>query len=175
MAAYPEPDLSLTDPAAEEEMAVLIEATRALRNFRAELGIAPGMRLQALAVPSAERARVALTANTGLIAQLARLSAFDLASAAPSPESGKWIGTPVTGAEVFLEIGDAMDIDKELARIDKELAEIEKQVARADGMLGNPGFTEKAPAEKIQQERDRLTAWREKQAKLEERRKLFAG
>ena len=175
LAAYPEPTPEWTDGVAEDQMAVLIEATRALRNLRAELGIAPGVRLQAQAIASAEGARQALADNCTLIAELARLSGLALTAVAPSPESGKWIGTPIAGAEVFLEIGDAMDIGKELARIDKELAEIDKQVTRCEGMLNNPGFTEKAPVEKILQERDRLAAWQDKKEKLGERRRMFSG
>ena len=175
LAAYPEANSELTDASAEEQMAVLIEATRALRNLRAELGIAPGVRLQAQALPSADGPRRALEGNTILIAELARLSGLTLTTSAPSPESGRWIGTPIGGAEVFLEIGDGMDIGKELARIDKELAEIEKQIARAEGMLNNSSFTERAPAEKIRQEQERLVSWQEKKGKLLERRRMFAS
>jgi valyl-tRNA synthetase len=174
IAPYPEPQSDWNDPAAEAQMGVLIEATRALRNLRAELGIAPGARLQAQAVPSSADARRTLDENKELIAELAKLSALSISQTAPDPTTGKWIGTPVSGAQVFLEIGDAMDIGKELARIDKELAEVDKQVSRCEGMLDNPSFTERAPAEKIQQERDRLAGWLEKRSGLQERRRQFA-
>ena len=154
-------------------MGLLIEATRSLRNLRAELGIAPGVRLKAMALPAAEQADETLTANRELIAELARLATLEIGRAAPTAESGKWIGTPINGAEVFLEIGDALDIGKEVARIEKELAEIEKQIARCEGMLSNPSFAEKAPPEKIQQERDRLIGWQEKRSKLQERQSLL--
>ena len=58
--------------------------------------------------------------------------ALEMWASAPTPDTGKWIGAPIGGAEVFLEIGDALDIDKELARIDKELGDVEKQVARCE-------------------------------------------
>jgi valyl-tRNA synthetase len=174
LAPYPQPTDELNDRGAEGQMGVLIEATRALRNLRAELGLAPGARLQAQAVATSADSRVALGENAELIAELAKLSRLTLSESAPDASTGKWIGTPITGAEVFLEIGDAMDIGKELARIDKELAEIDKQVSRCEGMLGNPRFTEKAPADKIQQERDRLAAWLEKRVSLQERRQQFA-
>jgi valyl-tRNA synthetase len=174
IASYPQASAELDDPEAEARMAVLIEATRALRNLRAELGIAPGIRLAGQAVASSATAREALAENAELISELARLSGLAIAEAAPVPESGKWIATPIAGAEVFLEIGEALDVGKELARIDKELAEIAKQVARCEGMLGNPSFTERAPADKIQQERDRLAGWLDKKTKLEEQRAMFA-
>jgi hypothetical protein len=41
--------------------------------------------------------------------------------------------------------------------------------------VGSPTFVERASPEIVQQERDRLTAWEEKKAKLEERENLFDG
>src|SRR5205809_3114754 len=51
-----------------------------------------------------------------------RLTDLKLCDQAPSGE-GKWAGTPIDGAEVFLNIGEALDIPKELERIAKELAD----------------------------------------------------
>src|SRR5205823_4804085 len=73
LAAYPEANAAWDDPAAEEAMVLTIEATRALRNLRAELNLAPGVRLPAAALPANEEARATLAANADLIANLARL------------------------------------------------------------------------------------------------------
>jgi valyl-tRNA synthetase len=174
LAPYPEANAAWDD-AAEAAMALTIEATRTLRNLRAELNIAPGVRLAAAAFPTGDTARETLAANADLIAGLARLEVLQITSAAPTAETGKWVGSPVTGAEVFLNIGDALDIDKELERIDKELAAVAKQIERSEGMLNNPNFVERANPEKVEEERRRLAEWQEKQAKLQERRRLFAG
>ncbi len=174
LAPYPKPMPEWTDEAAERGMELTIEATRALRNLRAELGIAPGMRLKAAVVTGEAQARETFTVNVELIANLARLETLQLAETAPGAESGRWIGTLIAGAELFLEIGDALDIEKELQRIDKELAEVAKQIARSEGMLGNPKFVERASAEIVEKERGLLASWQEKQTKLEERRRLFA-
>src|SRR5579871_4467724 len=102
------------DEQAEAGMALTIEATRALRNLRSELGIAPGARLAGAALTGAADAKATLIANADLIANLARLSALEIRDTAPGAETGKWISAPVLGAEVFLEIGDALDTGKEL-------------------------------------------------------------
>lgn len=174
LAPYPEPNADWNNPQAEAQMNLLMDATRALRNLRAELGIAPGVRLEACAVPANPESFSTLNENVELIATLAKLSLLAMKTEAPTGGGGKWIGTPVTGAELFLEIGDALNIDKEMERIEKELGEIEKQITRCEGMLENPNFVQKAPAEKIQQERDRLADWRDKQSRLQERRRLLS-
>jgi valyl-tRNA synthetase len=55
------------------------------------------------------------------------------------------------------------------------LASIEAEIGKASAKLSNPNFVERANPTIVQQERDRLTAWEEKKAKLEERRRLFGG
>ena len=173
MAEYPTSLQEWNDPKAEAQIAILIEATRAFRNLRAELGIAPGVRLTAQALATGETAKTSLTVNRDLIASLARLGSLELVDTPPTAETGKWIGTPIAEAEVFLEIGDALDMDKERERIDKELSEIEKQIVRCEGMLGNASFVDRATPEKVATERERLSGWQEKQSKLQERKKLF--
>jgi valyl-tRNA synthetase len=79
----------------------------------------------------------------------------------------------VEGAEVFLEIGEALDIDKELERIEKELASVAKEIERCESKLGNPNFIERARPDIVEEERRRLATWQEKRAKLEERRRML--
>ena len=49
-----------------------------------------------------------------------------------------------------------MDVEKELARLAKDLKNVEGEIARANGKLNNQGFVAKAPANLIQQEREKL-------------------
>ncbi len=165
------------DAAACRTIAYMIAATRAIRNMRAELGIAPSVRIKAAVVASQPEAETALRENGDLIVDLARLEATpSLLTAAPSPENGqagKWIGTPTEGMEVFLEIGDALDMDKERARIRKELEAVGKEIERAQAKLSNASFVERAKPEIVEEERKRLSDWQEKRGKLEERQKLF--
>ena len=174
VAPYPTGAAEWNDPLAEAAVALTIDATRALRNLRAELGIAPGIRLAAAAVSLDAGVRGTFSSSAGLMATLARLARFEVLEAAPSGENGKWVSTPITGAEMFLEIGDALDIGKETERIDKELAAIGKEIERAEGKLGNASFVERARPEVVEEERKRLMTWREKQVALAERKRLFA-
>ena len=49
-----------------------------------------------------------------------------------------------------------MDLQKELARLEKERKNLEGEIARAQGKLNNPGFLSKAPAQLVEQEREKL-------------------
>lgn len=174
-APYPQADESCFHPAAETQMARVIEATRALRNLRAELGLPPGPRLLGAAVPSDPVAASALSDNTDLVAHLARLSDLQMRDAPPSSSEGRWVGAPIEGAEVFLEIGEALDVPKELERIAREIANIEKDLERSRTKLENPQFAEKAPAEIVERERQFAASLEEKREKLVARRAMLGG
>jgi valyl-tRNA synthetase len=65
------------------------------------------------------------------------------------------------GMEVFMPFEDLVDLAEEKKRLEKEKERLEKEVERSTKMLSNPGFTQKAPEAKIQEEK-------EKKAKYEE-------
>jgi valyl-tRNA synthetase len=76
----------------------------------------------------------------------------------------------VTAAgELFIPLGDLVDFDKEIARLTKELENIGKEMNRSRGMLNNQGFLSKAPAQLVQQERDKLEAAEAKARAIENR------
>ena len=172
-APYPEPVEEWDDAEAESALDVTIDATRAFRNIRAELGISPAPKLAGAVAPATLETRATLEANRDLIAGLARLSSLTIVEASPDASTGTWIGSPITGAEVFLEIGDSVDLKREVERIDKELAGIAKEIERSSGKLSNPNFVERANPEVVAKERAVLADWQEKQQKLTERRALF--
>jgi valyl-tRNA synthetase len=175
LAPYPTETSSWFDAEAEAAMSLTIATTRAIRNMKMEMNIPPGTRLTAAALPGDTAAQSSLTANAELIASLARLEVLNVATTAPGPETGKWIATPVIGAEIYLEIGDALDIGKETERIEKELAAVLKQIERSQNQLNNPNFVQRAAPERVAEERQRLTEWEAKKTSLEERKRLFTA
>jgi valyl-tRNA synthetase len=174
-ASYPQAEESFFHPAAETQMERVIEATRTLRNLRAELGLPPGPRLLGAVVPSDPVAAAALSDNNALVVHLARLSDLQMRDAPPSACEGRWVGAPIEGAEVFLEIGEALDVPKELERIVKEIARIEKDLEKSHAKLSNPQFVEKAPAEVVERERQFTASLEQKREKLLARRAMLGG
>ncbi|MCW3095297.1 MAG: valyl-tRNA synthetase [Chthonomonadaceae bacterium] len=175
IASYPTETSGWLDTEAEAAMSLTIATTRAIRNMKMELNIPPGTRLTAAALPGDTAAQNSLAANAELIASLARLNTLDIVTTAPGTETGKWIATPVVGAEIYLEIGDALDIGKETERIEKELAAVVKQIERSENQLNNPNFVQRAAPERVAEERQRLAEWEAKKTSLEERKRLFTA
>ena len=97
-----------------------------------------------------------LEQNLALLATLARLDADqmrDRRDACPRRTSAASLAAG--GVTVYLPLAGMVDLDAERKRIEKELANVDKQLARIDGLLGNPGFTDKAPANVIEREQNK--------------------
>ena len=86
---------------------------------------------------------------------------------APGPVS--YTHLDVYKRQVFIPLGELVDVDKELARLDKERQGLEKEVARAEGKLNNPGFVNKAPEKIVAEEREKLALNQDKLERLDER------
>ncbi len=65
------------------------------------------------------------------------------------------------GMEVFMPFEDLVNLEEEKNRLQKEKERLEKEVQRGTKMLSNPGFTSKAPKEKIQEEKEKLARYEE--------------
>ncbi|MGE5554500.1 MAG: valine--tRNA ligase [Betaproteobacteria bacterium] len=163
VAPWPKAPRGLHDAAAERAMHLVTEVVRLIRNLRAEYRVEPGKAVPALVRGGQEQLSV-LEATRPLLLPLARLSELTLLSAeAPTPE--KAVTAIAAGAEVFLPLAGLVDVAKERERLTRELAEATAEVERLRTKLGNAGFVERAPAEVVAREREKLSV-------AEERREL---
>ena len=71
----------------------------------------------------------------------------------PAQAAGQVIGG---GIEIYLPLAGMIDLEAERVRCQKEIAHLEKQVAASKTKLANPGFIQKAPAEVVGREREKL-------------------
>ena len=71
--------------------------------------------------------------------------------------------------ELFVPLGELVDVDKELKRLAKDLKNLENEIARAEKMLANPGFVNKAPAQLVDNEKEKLATNRGLLEKLKAR------
>ena len=75
------------------------------------------------------------------------------------------------GIELYMPLEDLVDMEEERKRLEEEKTRLESEVARCEKMLSNPGFVNKAPEKKIQEEKDKLEKYKEMLAKVEQRLK----
>ena len=154
----------IDDPAAEEAMGLIQEATVAIRTIRSETNIPPGARIEVKMMAADEKLRSILLENSAYITYLARLGNIEILSGGERPSGSA--AAVVQGAEIFVPLAGLVDFDEEIQRLSKAIAKIEADCKNVEKKLGNPKFLERAPAEIIEKEKDRLHEIKEKKAKL---------
>ena len=135
-------------------MAGVMDVIRAIRNLRAEMNVSVGRRARLILKPH-EGWADALSAAESYFKRLAFASSVEILSAdAENPAKSASAMTPA--CNLYIPLGDLVDIDKEIARLTKDKARVEGEIARAQGKLNNPGFVSKAPAQLIEAEKEKL-------------------
>ena len=166
IAAYPKHDVNLKDIGAEEDMAILFELVGAIRNVRGELRIPQNNVLDAQ-IRSTNKKQL-LQQNLQFIEKLAlvRSEVSEDQAQERSHENGVTIVT--IGVTTDLKIGKDIDVREERNRIQGEQIELSKYMTSINKRLSNRGFTDNAPVEVVEKERDRLERANERYIRLEE-------
>ena len=153
-AQWPEIHPEYDFPAEAARMEGIMEIVRTIRNMRAEMNVAPGRRASLILKPH-DGWKEALSTAEGYFTRLAFASSLTILDpSSPNPEKS---ASAVTEAcELFMPLGELVDVEKELKRLEKDKKSLEGEIARASGKLSNPGFLSKAPANLVEQEKTKL-------------------
>ena len=100
-----------------------------------------------------------------MIMTLARLESLTLDAAAEAPKVSA--SQVARGNEIIVPLTGAVDFAAEVARIEKELGKMEKERGMLQGKLGNANYVEKAPAEVVERDRNRVVELADAIAKLQ--------
>ncbi len=65
------------------------------------------------------------------------------------------------GIEVFMPLEGLIDLEEEKKRIEQERKRLQSEIERCEKMLSNPGFMNKAPQAKIDEEKEKLAKYKE--------------
>ncbi len=154
------------DEDAEADFNLLMELIRSIRNARAESNVEPGRWITALIAGGRQAAM--LEQQRDLLVRLARLSADTLTIAPAMTAPDKAITLAFGEVICYLPLAGMVDLGEERARLGKELAELDQQITRSEGLLAGP-FAQRAPAEVVQREQDKLAELQATRATLAER------
>ena len=162
MEDWPTFDASYAAPEATEEMNWAIGLITEIRSTRSDLGVPAGAKVPMALVDADKLYRVRLERHGEVIARLARL---ETARAEAETPAGA-ISTVFGESTVALKIADLIDVAEAKARLEKEIKALEKDVTGLEKKLGNPNFVERAPAEVVEENRERLAEAKIRTGKL---------
>ena len=170
---YPADDESLINRDADSNINWLKQVVTGVRNIRGEMDISPVKEVPIMFFNGNDQDRERLERYTTLLRFLIR------------PESMTWLSSEddkplaatalVGDMELLVPMGGLIDKDAELARLDKEIDRREKDRGRTEGKINNPDFVDRAPADVVQKERDKLQELESALRKLNEQRASVAA
>ncbi len=123
-----------------------------IRNIRAEMGVAATKKVHLFVKTDAQKL---YESAVPYLERLAGISVLKFV-ADKAGAGNKVCGAVASNAEIFIPLGELVDLDKEQARLSKEIAKVEGEIKRSEGMLGNAGFIAKAPAALVEKEKTKL-------------------
>ncbi|MDP6874916.1 MAG: valine--tRNA ligase [Alphaproteobacteria bacterium] len=162
-AAWPEYGDELVNEGATAEIDWAIRMVSEIRSVRAEMNVPPSAQIPLFLSGAGAETLARLDRQRDLISTLARLS-----------EAGEQMGempsgcvqTVVDEATLVLPLADVIDIEQERQRLTKALGKLDGQVSGMEKKLANKGFTDKAPPEVVETQRERLAETMQTRDKL---------
>ncbi len=108
-----------------------------------------------------------LASEREVLIALARLDPEQTAIVDSTEPMAQSASVVVGDTVVYLPLAGLVDLEAERARLGKELANLEARIAASEGRLAGP-FAQRAPADVVQRERDKLSEMRVEAARLRE-------
>jgi valyl-tRNA synthetase len=170
VAEYPEADERFFDEEAEQQMAFLMELVRKVRAIRADLGI-PTAKVDIVLACDDERIPKLVEENLWWLRFVGRINEVRFIRFGETVPQA--VSELVNSAEVFVPLSGIVDISKLKERWQKRLNELTRELERVQVRLSNPQFVERAPAEIVEAERQRLAELTQQKEALERKLKTI--
>ena len=154
--------------AEENEVEIIKNAVRNIRNLRADMNVPPSKKASVYVVSEKEEVRKVFEDSRVFFATLGYASEVHV-QADKAGIADDAVSTVIPDAVIYMPFAELVDVEKEIARLEKEAKRLEGEIKRAKGMLSNEKFISKAPAAKVEAEKEKLEKYNSMAAQVAER------
>jgi len=166
LAPYPTPRDDCAFPAAAANMERVMAVIGCIRNIRGEMEVPPSKEIAVILSCASNESLSLMKHNEGAILSLARVADLAIGWGLEQPEDAS---IQVAGdVQIFVPLRGIVNVEEEEKRLAKEIAKIEKDMDFLGKKLENPSFVERAPADVVEKEREKLAEFAGKRQILEE-------
>jgi valyl-tRNA synthetase len=137
-----------------------------IRNVRTKMNVHPSKKSKLILVTNSLENE--LDASKEFLSKLGFASEIKIQSDLTGIDE-KAISIVVDDLKAFIPFEELVDIGEEIARLEAEKKRLESEVQRGEKMLSNPGFVNKAPEAKVNEEKAKLENYKEMLKTVEER------
>lgn len=138
-----------------KEINWVIDLINGIRSLRAQANISAGAKIPAILVGANDESAKLLEKYQSEIDRLARLEYSTTAKETPKGA----VSFVHNEAILALPLEGVLDVNAELARLKKEIARCEMEIGKVAGKLSNENFVARAPAEVIEEQRERMASY----------------
>ena len=164
---WPEYNEDLKFEAAEEQMNVIMDVIRAVRNLRAEMDIKNSKKLDMILFDNSGKYVDMLESGRIYVEKFANTSNLRVTTSnegVPANAKVVNIGTLVA----YFPIDELVDFTAELSRLEAEKETATSELKRAQGKLSNEKFVSKAPAKLVDEEKAKVQKYTEALASIQQ-------
>ena len=139
----------------------VMEIIKAVRAMKKDADCPPSKKVELFIVTENKRL---ISQNKDCIAKLSGASTVTV-SETLNAELGKTVSAVTEIAQIYVPLGELVDLDKERARLQAEIERIDGEIARAEGKLKNESFVAKAPQKLVEAEKEKVAKYQDMKAK----------
>ena len=155
-------------PVEENAIETIKEAVRGIRNTRTSMNVAPSRKAKVYVVSTDEALRNIFENGKVFFASLGYASEVIIQDNKDGIDSDA-VSVVIPNGTIYMPFAELVDIAKEIERLENEEKRLAGELARVNGMLSNERFVSKAPAAKIQEEKDKLEKYTQMMEQVKER------
>lgn len=155
-------------PVEENAIETIKEAVRGIRNMRTSMNVAPSRKAKVYVVSQDAALREIFENGKVFFASLGYASEVIIQDGKDGIDSDA-VSVVIPNGTIYMPFAELVDIAKEIERLEAEEKRLTGELARVNGMLSNERFVSKAPAAKIQEEKDKLEKYTQMMEQVKER------
>ena len=155
-------------PVEENAIETIKEAVRGIRNMRTSMNVAPSRKAKVYVVSQDAALREIFENGRVFFASLGYASEVIIQDNKDGIDSDA-VSVVIPNGTIYMPFAELVDIAKEIERLEAEEKRLTGELARVNGMLSNERFVSKAPAAKIQEEKDKLEKYTQMMEQVKER------
>ena len=154
VAKFPVYDEKLAFSKEAEEMELVFETIKSLRNVRQSFNISPSLKVD-IEIRADKKEKAVFEAIESYIRRLAKVENISYADVnAPIPQ--KTATAVVSASKIVLNLENLIDFNEEIKRQQKKLDKLTGEKKSLQGRIDNPKFVANAPKELIEQTKERI-------------------
>ena len=154
VAKFPVYDEKLAFSKEAEEMELVFETIKSLRNVRQSFNISPSLKVD-IEIRTDKKEKTVFEAIESYIRRLAKVEKISYADVnAPIPQ--KTATAVVSASKIVLNLENLIDFNEEIKRQQKKLDKLTGEKKSLQGRIDNPKFVANAPKELIEQTKERI-------------------